>query len=57
MKKRHLIARSSFLCGLILLTASACVVEPREGYWDRDHARYYHDHAWVACGPNDEHCR
>jgi len=37
---------------------SACVVaEPREGYWDREHARWYHNHGWVGCGREDEHCR
>lgn len=39
------------------LLAGCFVGEPREGYYDRDHARYYHNHAWVACGPADEHCR
>jgi hypothetical protein len=38
--------------------ASGCVVaEPREGYWDRDHHRWYHEHAWHDCVENDEHCR
>ena len=42
-----------FLLALISF-ASGCVVEPREGYWDHDHNRYYHEHAWVAC--DHEHC-
>jgi hypothetical protein len=46
--------------GLILalaFIASACIVaEPREGYWDRDHARFYHEHAWHDCGEHDDHC-
>ena len=43
----------------VMMFAQGCVgvVEPREGYWDRDHHRYYHEHAWVQCGPADEHCR
>jgi hypothetical protein len=49
-----------FLLGLIVLV-SACVVEPREGYregyYDRDHHRYYHERGWHECGEHDEHCR
>jgi hypothetical protein len=50
------IAKLSFLLGLIAFT-SACVVEPHEGYWDHDHNRYYHEHAWHDCGPGDNYCR
>ena len=54
------IAKSGFLLGLIML-ASGCVVAPREsyheGYYDRDHNRWYHEHAWRDCGEHDEHCR
>jgi len=32
-------------------------VVPREGYWDRDHHRYYHEHEWHDCGDRDDHCR
>jgi hypothetical protein len=46
----------SFLLGLVL-TSTACVVaEPREGYYDRDHHRWYHEHTWHACVEHDEHC-
>jgi len=41
----------------IVSLSTGCIVAPREGYYDRDHARYYHDHAWVACGERDERCR
>jgi hypothetical protein len=48
------------LLGLVLLAstllASGCVVEPREGYYDRDHHRWYHEHGWRDCGEHDEHC-
>jgi len=38
--------------------ASGCVIAPREGYYDHDHHRYYHEHAWHECGGPDEHyCR
>jgi hypothetical protein len=45
----------ALLLGLTLL-ASGCVVEPREGYYDRDHHRWYHEHAWHDCVERDEHC-
>jgi hypothetical protein len=53
------IAKASFLLMGIMLFASGCVgvVEPREGYWDRDHHRWWHEHAWVECGPEEAHCR
>jgi hypothetical protein len=35
-------ARGFFLLGLIVF-ASACG-EPREGVYDRDHHRWYHEH-------------
>jgi hypothetical protein len=46
----------SLLVGLAVLSAG-CVVAPREGYYDRDHHRYYHEHVWVTCVDNDDHCR
>ena len=42
---------------LAILAMSACVVEPREAYYDRDHHRYYHEHTWHECGDGDFHCR
>jgi len=59
------IVSGGFLLGLIALAsalASACVVEPREGYYregyyDRDHHRYYHERGWHECIEHDEHCR
>jgi hypothetical protein len=50
------IAKGGFVLGLLTLSA-ACVVEPREGYWDHDHHRWYHEHAWHECMENDIHCR
>lgn len=29
---------------------------PYEGYYDREHHRYYHEHAWVECDDRDPHC-
>jgi hypothetical protein len=48
----------------LMLSASGCVVHSgggyaegyREGYWDRDHNRYWHDSAWHDCMENDIHC-
>lgn len=49
------------LTGLALLASAlmtaGCVVEPREGFYDRDHHRWYHEHTWHECGERDEHCR
>jgi len=45
-----------FLLGLVMLTAS-CVVEPREGYYDHEHHRYYHEHTWHECFEHDVYCR
>ena len=62
MKDKTLITKAGFLLGIIALSlTSGCVVATRdnyhEGYWDREHARYYHNHAWVACDHEDVHCR
>lgn len=49
------------LCGLVMLLAGCVMrvggVGPREGFFDRDHHRYYHDHQWHECIERDEHCR
>jgi hypothetical protein len=40
----------------LLVVSTGCVVEPRNDYYDHDHHRYYHEHAWHECGDHDEHC-
>jgi hypothetical protein len=58
--KKRTTARNGVLLGLLAFTVlSGCVVTERhdEGYWDREHSRYWHDHAWVACDHEDMHCR
>jgi hypothetical protein len=45
-----------FLMMGFMFLAQGCVVEPREGYWDHEHHRWYHNHAWVACEEHDAHC-
>ncbi len=49
------IIKSSILIELIVIVCG-CVVVPHEGYYDHDHHRYYHDHAWHECVDRDEHC-
>jgi hypothetical protein len=56
MKDSIRIAQTGIVLAL-LMASSACVVEPRNGYYDRDHHRYYHEHVWIDCGEHDEHCR
>ncbi len=47
----------SILLSLAVLCAGCVVAGPREGYYDRDHHRYYHERVWVNCGDRDDHCR
>jgi hypothetical protein len=47
----------SIFLGLAALMAGCVVATPNEGYYDRDHHRYYHEHVWVDCGERDDHCR
>jgi hypothetical protein len=60
MKNAMLIARNSLIVALIAL-ASGCVIAPREGYregyYDSNHHRYYHEGGWHDCGEHDDHCR
>ena len=61
------LAQTSLLLLGLVLFAPGCVVEPRagydrgheprEGYYDRDHHRYYHEHSWHECLENDPYCR
>ncbi|HEY7930497.1 MAG TPA: hypothetical protein VID71_10805 [Steroidobacteraceae bacterium] len=58
--KRTGIFKAALLLSLYALTSvlAGCIVaQPREGYYDRPHHRYYHEHTWVVCGPGDRHCR
>jgi hypothetical protein len=56
MKNSKSIVKGGFLLGLIAF-ASGCVVTEREGYYDHNHHRYYHEHGWHECVERDEHCR
>jgi len=61
MTNPQAILRCGILLGLTALSSACFVAEPRdgyrEGYYDRDHHRYYHENAWHDCGERDEHCR
>jgi hypothetical protein len=56
MTIKQRVAQGSFLLSFVAIAFGCVVAEPREGYWDRDHHRYYHEHAWHECGDRDEHC-
>ena len=51
------IAKAVFLLGLVSVMSACIVAGPREGYYDRDHHRYYHERNWHDCGDHDDHCR
>ena len=51
--KRSIIG--SCLLGLMILV-QGCVVTTREGYYDREHHRYWHERAWHDCIEHDVHC-
>jgi hypothetical protein len=56
MINRESVAKASIIAALIMI-ASGCVVAPREGYYDRDHHRYYREHTWHECHDRDDYCR
>lgn len=55
MKNLALVARCGLVTAMLAWTAG-CVVEPAEGYYDRDHHRYYHEHGWHECGEHNDYC-
>jgi hypothetical protein len=58
MTSKKNVFKGGFLLGLIALAMSACGgPEPSDGYFDRDHHRYYREHAWHECAEHDDHCR
>jgi hypothetical protein len=66
-------APGAMLMASMMLCLSGCVVHDREvvpdrgstaynqgykeGYYDREHNRWWHDQAWHDCVENDIHCR
>jgi hypothetical protein len=66
MQKSNSLIRGVLLMGLIVASSGCVVATPdhrgyhenyREGYYDRDHHRYWHERAWHDCVERDEHCR
>jgi hypothetical protein len=57
MKNIRRIAQFSLVLGLLSLTSACIVAGPREGYYDREHSRYYHEHAWHSCSERSDYCR
>jgi hypothetical protein len=51
------VVMGALLAVLVAFVAGCIVTEPREGYYDRDHHRFYGGHAWHDCGDHDDHCR
>jgi hypothetical protein len=67
MRKFRLFAPMSLLMLANAFLLSGCVVDREhtverehqpyeEGYYDREHHRWYHEHAWVVCDDRDPHC-
>jgi len=57
MKTIRLIVQGSLVTGLLAFASGCVVAEPREGYYDHDHHRYYHEHVWHECVVGDPFCR
>ena len=62
-------ASGAVVLAALMMGLSGCVVHERdvvhdggyaqgykEGYYDRDHNRYWHDEAWHDCSVDDVHC-
>jgi hypothetical protein len=57
MKNMETAVKGSILLALAIFASGCIVAEPREGYYDRDHGRYYHEHGWHDCGEHKDSCR
>jgi hypothetical protein len=63
MKVASGLASTALLLMGLMLFAPGCVVHTdgyaegyHEGYWDREHNRWWHDNGWHDCVENDVHC-
>ncbi len=56
MNTMESVIKGSILLTLAILSCACVLAEPREGYYDRDHARYYHQHSWHDCGEHNDSC-
>ncbi len=57
MRNTQRVFKGGLLAALVALAAACVVAEPREGYYDSGHHRYYREHSWHECIERDEHCR
>ena len=57
MKNTASVLKVGILLTLTIFSTACIVAEPREGYYDRGHARYYHEHTWHECGEHNDFCR
>ncbi|HLZ97176.1 MAG TPA: hypothetical protein VKP66_04465 [Steroidobacteraceae bacterium] len=57
MKNIQHLLKGGILLGLVAVASGCVVAEPREGYYEREHHRYYHEHAWHECLEHDYYCR
>ncbi len=57
MNHLQFLLKGGALLALTIFCSACLVAEPREGFYDRDHARYYHEHAWHDCGERSDFCR
>ena len=67
MRRPRLFVPLSLVMLAPTLMLSGCVVDrehtverehpPTEGYYDREHHRWYHEDRWVVCDEHDPHCR
>ena len=57
MKNFQIIVKGSVLMGLLALASGCIVAEPRDGYYEREHHRYYREHTWHECHEHDAYCR
>jgi hypothetical protein len=51
--------KCALLIGLVASAAGCIVEQPRyhDGYWDREHARYWYGGGWHPCAEHGEYCR
>ncbi len=49
MTTKQSIFKGALLAGMLTMASGCIVTEPREGYYDHGHHRYYREHAWHEC--------
>jgi hypothetical protein len=56
MRNMESLLKGGLLLALMVYSSGCVVAEPREGYYDHSHARYYHEHTWHECGERNDSC-